>query len=290
MAAAKKTKTARGRKQDRARVAGGQNYEVSYEAKKTGRSAAGRQEGRQEGRQRPQEGREAPGSLTSTEPACRYLAVRACSDPAGEAGEGGKRLEARLDIAQVDLRLEERESRRRPRTRRHRRTMTWGAHPRRHSSGTRGVSASPSTRTAIAPPRSVPSSCVPYQAGGRAPAIRSLAVRSPGSRAAHGSRRQPCAPGGRAGPVEQVSEWLPAKPCARQSTSVMLQPQAIRSKIGQYLSANFLSKPAVVRDRDHCAVDEGRDGGLFELVAGYHFVGDARDRDYFGRDRTRKAR
>jgi hypothetical protein len=40
MAAANKTaKTGRGRKQDRARVAGGQEYEVSYEAKKTGRSA-----------------------------------------------------------------------------------------------------------------------------------------------------------------------------------------------------------------------------------------------------------
>ncbi|RXH39340.1 DUF3606 domain-containing protein [Bradyrhizobium zhanjiangense] len=39
MAAAKKSKTARGRKQDRARVAGGQDYEVKYEAKKTGRSA-----------------------------------------------------------------------------------------------------------------------------------------------------------------------------------------------------------------------------------------------------------
>ena len=39
MAIAKKTKTARGRKQDRARVAGGQDYEVRYEAKKTGRSA-----------------------------------------------------------------------------------------------------------------------------------------------------------------------------------------------------------------------------------------------------------
>jgi len=40
--AAKKTakKTTRGRAQDRARVAGGQKYEVSYEAKKTGRSAA----------------------------------------------------------------------------------------------------------------------------------------------------------------------------------------------------------------------------------------------------------
>ncbi len=33
-------KTARRRAQDRARVAGGQKYEVSYEAKKTGRSAA----------------------------------------------------------------------------------------------------------------------------------------------------------------------------------------------------------------------------------------------------------
>jgi hypothetical protein len=42
MAAAKKAakKTARGRKQDRARVAGGQDYEVRYEAKKTGRSAS----------------------------------------------------------------------------------------------------------------------------------------------------------------------------------------------------------------------------------------------------------
>ena len=39
MAKAKK-QTARGRKQDRARVAGGQKYEVSYEAKKTGRSAS----------------------------------------------------------------------------------------------------------------------------------------------------------------------------------------------------------------------------------------------------------
>jgi hypothetical protein len=38
MAAAEK-KTTRGRKQDRARVAGGQAYEVSYESKKTGRSA-----------------------------------------------------------------------------------------------------------------------------------------------------------------------------------------------------------------------------------------------------------
>jgi hypothetical protein len=35
---AKRTK--RGRKQDRARVAGGQDYEVRYEAKKTGKSKA----------------------------------------------------------------------------------------------------------------------------------------------------------------------------------------------------------------------------------------------------------
>jgi hypothetical protein len=39
MAVAKKAKTARGRKQDRARVASGQDYEVRYEAKKTGKSA-----------------------------------------------------------------------------------------------------------------------------------------------------------------------------------------------------------------------------------------------------------
>jgi hypothetical protein len=40
MAAVKKmTKTSRGRKQDRALVAGGQKYEVSYEAKKIGKSA-----------------------------------------------------------------------------------------------------------------------------------------------------------------------------------------------------------------------------------------------------------
>ena len=39
MAKAKK-QTPRGRKQDRARVAGGQAYEVRYEAKKTGRSKA----------------------------------------------------------------------------------------------------------------------------------------------------------------------------------------------------------------------------------------------------------
>ena len=33
--AAKKKQTARGRKQDRARVAGGQSYELAYEARKT---------------------------------------------------------------------------------------------------------------------------------------------------------------------------------------------------------------------------------------------------------------
>ena len=37
--AKKAKKSARGRKQDRARVAGGQGYEVRYEAKKTRRSA-----------------------------------------------------------------------------------------------------------------------------------------------------------------------------------------------------------------------------------------------------------
>lgn len=37
MAVRKKAKTSRGRAQDRARVAGGQGYEVAYEAKKTGK-------------------------------------------------------------------------------------------------------------------------------------------------------------------------------------------------------------------------------------------------------------
>ena len=35
-----KKQTSRGRKQDRARVAGGQNYETRYEARKTGKSKA----------------------------------------------------------------------------------------------------------------------------------------------------------------------------------------------------------------------------------------------------------
>jgi hypothetical protein len=40
MAAKKKAKkTTRGRAQDRAKVAGGQKYEVAYEAKKTGKSS-----------------------------------------------------------------------------------------------------------------------------------------------------------------------------------------------------------------------------------------------------------
>ncbi len=38
MAKKRKKQTARGRKQDRARVAGGQGYEVAYEAKKTRKS------------------------------------------------------------------------------------------------------------------------------------------------------------------------------------------------------------------------------------------------------------
>ena len=52
-----KKQTARGRKQDRARVAGGQDYEVRYEGKKTRKSSASRQEGREKGRQQPQAGR-----------------------------------------------------------------------------------------------------------------------------------------------------------------------------------------------------------------------------------------
>ena len=61
--AAKKKKTARGRKQDRARVAGGQNYEVKYESKKTGAISLGGKKGGQEGRQQPKAGGEASRTL-----------------------------------------------------------------------------------------------------------------------------------------------------------------------------------------------------------------------------------
>ena len=40
MAKKAKKQTVRGRKQDRSRVAGGQDYEVRYEARKSGRSAS----------------------------------------------------------------------------------------------------------------------------------------------------------------------------------------------------------------------------------------------------------
>lgn len=40
MARKAKAQTIRGRKQDRSRVAGGQDYEIRYEARKTGRSAS----------------------------------------------------------------------------------------------------------------------------------------------------------------------------------------------------------------------------------------------------------
>jgi hypothetical protein len=39
MATKKKVRTTRGRLQDRGRVAGGQNYEVTYETKRTGKKA-----------------------------------------------------------------------------------------------------------------------------------------------------------------------------------------------------------------------------------------------------------
>jgi Protein of unknown function (DUF3606) len=53
MAKKAKKKTARGRAQDRARVAGGQDYEVRYEAKKSGRSAASVKKAVKKGRKQP---------------------------------------------------------------------------------------------------------------------------------------------------------------------------------------------------------------------------------------------
>jgi len=51
--ATSKKQAARGRKQDRARVAGGQDYEVRYEAKRTRRSASAVKKSGQEGGQQP---------------------------------------------------------------------------------------------------------------------------------------------------------------------------------------------------------------------------------------------
>lgn len=41
---------------------------------------------------------------------------------------------------------------------------------------------------------------------------------------------------------------------------------------------------AIVRDRDHPALDEGGHGRLVGPVAGHHFAGDARERRNLGRD------
>jgi len=51
------TGTTRGRNQDRAKVAGGQDHEVKFEAGKTGASKDRGQVDGQVGRQQPQEGR-----------------------------------------------------------------------------------------------------------------------------------------------------------------------------------------------------------------------------------------
>jgi hypothetical protein len=61
MAATKKT--ARGRKQDRARVAGGQKHEVGYESKKSGRSASAVKKAVKKVGNRPEARREASRAL-----------------------------------------------------------------------------------------------------------------------------------------------------------------------------------------------------------------------------------
>ena len=73
-------KTSRGRSQDRKRVAGGQDCEVRYEAKKTGRSKLCGEEGGQEGRQQSQEGGAAPRPLTAT-----GVSYHVCSDQRARA-------------------------------------------------------------------------------------------------------------------------------------------------------------------------------------------------------------
>ena len=250
MAKAAKKKTTRGRKQDRARVAGGQKYEVGYEAKKTGRSASAVKKAVKKVGNARKKVEKRLGSLTSTEPTCRCLAIRACSDPAGEAGEGGQRLQARLDVAQVDLRLQEREF------------------------VVDGGLADVDVPGLGAPIRAVaPAVAAPFQRilqlerrllrpdPDRLPACR---IKQEGERRRSGRRQievqdleqrvavvdSPVRLVEEAGPVQQVAELrYPRNRALRQSTSVMLQPQAIRSKIGQYRSANFLSKPRCARSR-----------------------------------------
>ena len=90
---------------NRARVAGGQKYEVDYEAKKTGRSASAVKKAVKKvgnARKRVREASRAvnPRSASSS-------ATTAFLDPARKSGEGGQRLQTRLDVAQVDLRLQE---------------------------------------------------------------------------------------------------------------------------------------------------------------------------------------
>lgn len=64
MAKKAKKQTARGRKQDRARVAGGQDYEVGYESKKTRKSAGAVKKAVKKVGQQPEEGREDPKAQT----------------------------------------------------------------------------------------------------------------------------------------------------------------------------------------------------------------------------------
>jgi hypothetical protein len=61
----------------------------------------------------------------------------------------------------------------------------------------------------------------------------------------------------------------------RHSISVAEQAQALCSNAGQYRSANFLSKPAVVCDDDRRVVDERCHRGVVEPLAHHHVVGDS---------------
>jgi|1186.fasta_scaffold298670_1 hypothetical protein len=58
--------TSRGRKQNRVRVAGGQDYEVRYERKEDAQVGVGGEESGQEGRQQPQADRTSNSSLTGS--------------------------------------------------------------------------------------------------------------------------------------------------------------------------------------------------------------------------------
>ena len=106
MAAAKKSKTARGRKQDRARVAGGQDYEVQYEAKKTGKSAPAVKKAVAAAQQRVMGGGSVhPGTLACAAPDREAAPAFRCAVPRCGARYGAERVMLLQTVPDHELHL-----------------------------------------------------------------------------------------------------------------------------------------------------------------------------------------